>query len=587
MTDTRLIFGKYVIGKASQQGDARRLYEDRLKVATLQTAGNLNLIVGAVADGVGSADGSIAAEMAIDTAFKSIQTCRETSIPDVIDIAMQEANRAVYESNQEHERSTYTTLVLAIIANDRLYVGNVGDSRAYWMPRSEQLLQLTLDHSYYNIYGGSPDSEEAGLVVNIIGKKPEVDVDLGFYLKGKDPQAAYKLGAAGLPLQPGDSVMLCSDGLYKDDPNGQPYTKPEEMVEAVQSEFQPDAAAVRMASHAVGRRVDDNVSVVTFQYLSPELIRQLEERTEKARRVRLIKRIGIIMGVVALIAVALVLGIQWRNSAQALAAEQGKPTSTPVIMVTKIEVPTPTATATLKPGTARLNQIAGNGQIMVETGGKSIELKLMDELQSGSVIKPRNAGVQLLVAESAQTVSEVFLPSSSELKLNFGQILTPELYTGWVYVHPVGGRAEVSLPNNGGALANVEDGGRMVVEIKDQNVTVYCFEGTCRLEDKDGNGRKVQAGFMQVYHTADNKFDEKSAEMEYNQKWQWNLDCNSCLLQVVSTPTPTPAGYIQPPTNTPAPPTKVIPPTATVGSVQYDPPTITPKPNAPPKKNPD
>jgi len=148
--------GKYVLGSRNDPGDARRNNEDRIWVGEIRRREGAPLIVGIVADGVGSAEGAAGAQIAIDSAEKSIRESSGNNIPQILTDAIDFANITAYKENQEVDGNGLTTLVIAIIYNDRCFVGNVGDSRAYWIQGTGKgkILQLTRDHSYYNIYGG-------------------------------------------------------------------------------------------------------------------------------------------------------------------------------------------------------------------------------------------------------------------------------------------------------------------------------------------------------------------------------------------------------------------------------------------------
>ena len=263
------IQGKYILGKHSVLGDPRRKWEDRVFVEEILRSGWDPLVVGIVADGVGSADfGSRGAQLAIDSVIGSLAQSQGNDIPNILETAIEAANSAVYQENQLYEGGGLSTLVVAIIARDRAYIGNVGDSRAYWVQSDGKVLLLTRDHSYFNVYGGDPNDDYAGVVVNAIGKKANVQADLGFYLKGDNLDQAYKLGISGMPLKAGDAILLCSDGLSKNAPQGERYVKDAEIASALKSETSPDRAAIKMVSMAEGRRPDDNVSAVTIQFLS-------------------------------------------------------------------------------------------------------------------------------------------------------------------------------------------------------------------------------------------------------------------------------------------------------------------------------
>jgi protein phosphatase len=117
------------------------------------------------------------------------------------------ANLRIFEraSSDERLRGMGTTLVCAHFERGAgaVVVGHVGDSRAYlW--RGGAMRQLTEDHSLLNDYLKArrltPEEVERfphkNVIVRALGMKESVEVDL-----------------LRLPLQEGDVVLLCCDGL--------------------------------------------------------------------------------------------------------------------------------------------------------------------------------------------------------------------------------------------------------------------------------------------------------------------------------------------------------------------------------------
>jgi protein phosphatase len=96
-----------------------------------------------------------------------------------------------------------TTIVVAWLLGDRLWIAHAGDSRAYRMRRG-QLEQLTRDHSFSQelLDAGMVTEEEArllpakNLVTRALGASAEIDPEVHDY-----------------PLEAGDLLLLCSDGL--------------------------------------------------------------------------------------------------------------------------------------------------------------------------------------------------------------------------------------------------------------------------------------------------------------------------------------------------------------------------------------
>ena len=175
-----------------------------------------------VADGMGGhASGEVAARLAVEELAEFFQLTgrdEEATWPFKLDAKLgYEENRLVtgvkLANLRIHERAQSdaklrgmgTTIVACSLLKDgrTLVVGHVGDSRMYlW--RAGQIRQVTEDHSLLNDYLRTkkltPEEVEAfphkNVTVRALGMKPAVEVDL---LKET--------------LQPGDVVLLCSDGL--------------------------------------------------------------------------------------------------------------------------------------------------------------------------------------------------------------------------------------------------------------------------------------------------------------------------------------------------------------------------------------
>jgi protein phosphatase len=96
-----------------------------------------------------------------------------------------------------------TTLVVAVYRGDKLWLGHIGDSRAYRF-RNGHLEQLTRDHSLLQeqIDAGLITAEQAAysmhknLVTRAVGVDELVELEIHDY-----------------PVEPGDVLLMCSDGL--------------------------------------------------------------------------------------------------------------------------------------------------------------------------------------------------------------------------------------------------------------------------------------------------------------------------------------------------------------------------------------
>ncbi len=163
-----------------------------------------------VADGMGGhKGGEVASALAVETVQqvvkKSFDENENISLKDLIVRAYNEASSAIFAQSEENSsiRGMGTTMVMSLVKGNEIYIGNVGDSRAY-LVREEGIWQITEDHSLINeqIRAGflTPNDAEGFVDKNIItrsvGFESEVDCDV-----------------IVRELQKGDSILLCSDGL--------------------------------------------------------------------------------------------------------------------------------------------------------------------------------------------------------------------------------------------------------------------------------------------------------------------------------------------------------------------------------------
>ena len=184
-------------------GQIRTLNEDFV-FASDTPVGNLpNLFV--VADGMGGHNaGDFASKYAVETLLETIRVNPENNPIKIIRTAIETANSSILKEAAEHETMSGmgTTIVLTTIVGDYAYVANVGDSRLYVI--GEKIQQITRDHSLVQemVRMGELDPEQArkhpkkNIITRALGAEKTVDIDF-FDLK----------------LEPGDVVLMCSDGL--------------------------------------------------------------------------------------------------------------------------------------------------------------------------------------------------------------------------------------------------------------------------------------------------------------------------------------------------------------------------------------
>jgi protein phosphatase len=203
----------------------------------------------AVADGMGGAQAGEVASRIAAAAFREYHEADDLEGEARVDAIIQEANRRIFERAREDATVSGmgTTVTAALLDDERVAIGHVGDSRAYRIHDGE-LEQLTQDHSLVAdlMRSGRLTPEEAdthpqrSVITRALGTDPEVDVD------------TFTVAAA-----PGDVFLICSDGLTT-------MIDDDEILRIVRGSPQLDSAAKALVKAANRQGGDDNVTVVLF-----------------------------------------------------------------------------------------------------------------------------------------------------------------------------------------------------------------------------------------------------------------------------------------------------------------------------------
>lgn len=212
------------IGHGTHEGMSGKHNEDSYGFFGWDNGAGKPLYIGVVADGVG---GQTAGEVASSLAVEAIrnyfrqQDKINANINAHLERAILAANKAVYEYSQGHSEVSGmgTTMVLVAIFEQKLYTAYVGDSRIY-LYRDGKLQQITVDHTWAQeaIQVGLLTREQAkthpnrNVIKRFLGGFPEVEVDHRLVV---DPNIIGDEAKSnqGFSLQPGDIVLLNSDGL--------------------------------------------------------------------------------------------------------------------------------------------------------------------------------------------------------------------------------------------------------------------------------------------------------------------------------------------------------------------------------------
>jgi protein phosphatase len=212
-----------------------------------------DLRVAIVADGMGGAScGEVASAMTVEIIADRLRNSLASAMSDeAIQEAIREANRCVLakSKNEEACAGMGSTVVVARWDLPRLLIANVGDSRAYlW--RNGALSQLSYDQTLVNEL-----RLRFGLSEQEVSNFPHKNVLT--MAVGTTPDLLIRTHQQ--VLEPGDVVLLCSDGLSG------PVSEP--AIAATLSRDTPLPYQVRqLINQAKAAGAPDNVTVVLLRY---------------------------------------------------------------------------------------------------------------------------------------------------------------------------------------------------------------------------------------------------------------------------------------------------------------------------------
>jgi serine/threonine protein phosphatase PrpC len=196
---------RYEIGQASLLGD-RTLNQDRYTL--VESAESVLL---ALADGMGGhPKGEAAAQILVNTCKIMFSRARKPIKQPGRFLAsmLQKAHEGIiaYGAKQTPPIKPRTTAVVALIQEDQVFCAHTGDSRFYLF-RDGQILTRTLDHSYVELL-----REHRAISPDACEKHPYRNYVTRCLGGSAEPVEASISGPT--PLQPNDTLLLCSDGLW-------------------------------------------------------------------------------------------------------------------------------------------------------------------------------------------------------------------------------------------------------------------------------------------------------------------------------------------------------------------------------------
>jgi len=261
------LFGRTDVGQVREHNEDNFIVADLTKNQRGVMEPDRDVPLGArgmvlgVCDGMGgAAAGEVASQLAVDIIFQKmtagdIPTNRDDLASRLVQAIEAAGLRIFSEAKLDRtRRGMGTTSTVAALVDDHLFIGQVGDSRAYVL-RGDKLVQATRDQSLVNqlIEAGQLTEEEAetfehnNIILQALGTSDSVQVDLTF-----------------VELKRGDTLLLCSDGLSG-------MVRNEEIREVLRTVEDPHEACKVLIDRANQAGGHDNVTVVISKFLGEGL----------------------------------------------------------------------------------------------------------------------------------------------------------------------------------------------------------------------------------------------------------------------------------------------------------------------------
>ena len=191
------VFGKTDVGLV------RKINQDFIFYSRESVGAFPNLFI--VADGMGGHNaGDFASRYAVECFLSYIKNSKPDALIRMVDEGIKYANKKIMEKAAEDEnlRGMGTTMVVAYIEDGQLFVANIGDSRLYLLDK--QINQVTEDPSFVAtlVRAGELTPAEA-----------RVHPDKNVITRAVGAAENAKVDFFEVDLEPGDQILMCSDGL--------------------------------------------------------------------------------------------------------------------------------------------------------------------------------------------------------------------------------------------------------------------------------------------------------------------------------------------------------------------------------------
>jgi len=171
-------------------------------------------------------------------------------IADQFSSAIQQANKAIvrYGEQKTAARGLGSTVTAMLIQNKQAYIANVGDSRTYLL-RENKLTPITRDHSLVARLVESKQIEPEDVYTH--PQRNLIYRSLGAGHKNVEVDVFHEM------LQPGDKLLLCSDGLWE-------MIRHQDLLNALSEQSSPQAICDKLIKLANENGGEDNITAIVI-----------------------------------------------------------------------------------------------------------------------------------------------------------------------------------------------------------------------------------------------------------------------------------------------------------------------------------
>ncbi len=224
-----------------------------------------------VADGVTSnAGGDQASDIAIAEIRGRLEELGQEPLLEQMTDAVHYAHKQILKTAQENPAfcNMSTTIVLAAIDQDKLYVTHLGDSRAYLI-RNNQIYLLTVDHTWVQdaVDQGRLSIEEAQnhpnrhVIKRFLGIQKTISIDYHIVRPNKNHLSKGERSfVKQISLQANDLILLCTDGLTD-------KVTDAEICATITAQKSLQEATNNLIDIALARQESDNITVVLMKLI--------------------------------------------------------------------------------------------------------------------------------------------------------------------------------------------------------------------------------------------------------------------------------------------------------------------------------